>query len=294
MERHISKKLRLNNLEELKIQHGQSSEVWEKLNKSLTFTRYLQESSNYCNSHCCNVLQKSWDDAQAVFLDCQPNSPWWQEFTTQHSKAAWVSCLPLYLHKAHVSSFPWLPWTLLFPLHSQGRLFAKTSSSGAEEVLHSLTLPVSIFSQLHTPSQGNFILCKAKCKILIIPEWPFLGVATPAPSLPVTLWKCLFWLLACYQITFLAQSHACCEFQFQVNQFSTKIKPFSIFTHWLKHQLRQFLKLHFLVLIEYMADLLKPITEKLKASIFWSRNNIFLDISYFSNFISVLEEVFLL
>lgn len=38
--------MRLNNLEGLKIEHGQSSEVWEKLNKSLTFTRYLQESSN--------------------------------------------------------------------------------------------------------------------------------------------------------------------------------------------------------------------------------------------------------
>lgn len=153
----------------------------------MTFTRYLQESSNVQLS----LLQSSPKELgwhPSLLLNCQPFPPWQKGFTTQHSKAAWASrhaCL--YLHKAEGSGFSWLTWTPLSPFHPQGHLFEKASSSDAEAMLPTLTLPVSIFSwkerqpsQAHPPSPGN-ILCKAKYTILINPDGLFLGVATPAP-----------------------------------------------------------------------------------------------------------------
>lgn len=86
--------MRLNNLEGLKIEHGQSSEVWEKLNKSLTFTRYLQESSNLQLS----LLQSSPREL-GWHPSCRLRLPTQFSLTARVQRMAqqgcWASCLPL-------------------------------------------------------------------------------------------------------------------------------------------------------------------------------------------------------
>lgn len=212
--------MRLNNLEGLKIEHGQSSEVWEKLNKSLTFTRYLQESSNLQLS----LLQSSprelgWHPSCLLRLPTQ-------FLTARVQRIAQQGCL----YRAEGSGFPWLPATTLFPFHLWGHLFAKAFSSDAGAVLPTMTFPVSTFSweerqqsPPHLPSPGNFILYKAKYAILHN-SW----LVFPMPSPPVTSWKCLSRLLACSRITFPAQVTCLLRISslFKSTSFQFKLRPF--------------------------------------------------------------------
>lgn len=220
--------MRLNNLEGLKIEYGQSSEVWEKWNKSLTFTRYLQESSNLQLS----LLQSSPGEL-GRHPSCLLRLPTQFSLTARVQRIAQQGCLShacLCHHRAGGSGFPWLPATMLFPFHPWGHVFAKAFSSDAGAVLPTMTFPVSTFSweerqqsPPHLPSPGNFILYKAKYAILYN-SW----LAFPMPSPPVTSWKCLSRLLACSQLTFPAQVICLLRISslFKSTSFQLKLRPF--------------------------------------------------------------------
>lgn len=190
--------------------------------------RYLQESSN---------LQLSLLRSSPKELGWHPSClrlPTQFSLTARVQRTAQEGCLSIMLPLPHQSRrlrLSLAAWNNAVFFSSMRILICKGIFFWCRtSATHTMTFPVSIFtweerqhSLPHTPSPGNFILCKIKYTILYNSWRAFI-----MPSPPVTSWKCLFRLLACSQITFPTQVTCLLRISalFKSTSFQLELKPF--------------------------------------------------------------------